>query len=253
MEKIIADHWRGLDFYSPKLDKNPHVIVVGCGAIGSYTAFGLARLGVKKITLIDFDIVEGHNLPNQFFAESLNIPTGMFKVSVLASTIKLIVPSVEIITIPMKFEQVDVKTLYPASAIVTTVDCMEVRKNIYASVKNSGLLLLDARIGGLFANIYDIPLSNPKASEYYKSSLYSNSIVQALPCTGQSVCDVSMTVAGELVGRYRNFAMGKQYPSFHTFHDYKIGQMWIQELNPDFSIEDNPFTTDAESLAKVGM
>lgn len=239
-EKILtADHWRGLDFYSPKLDDYSSVTIIGCGAIGSYTAFGLARLGVKKITLVDFDTVENHNLPNQFFAESLNIKEGIFKTAVLEATIKLMVKNTIITTFPMKIEQVPEKDwLNGRGAIITAVDDMNVRKFIYQQMKQSNYsgLLLDPRIGGLFANIYSIDFEYVKATEYYESSLYSNEAAAPLPCTGQSICDVSMAVSGELVGRYRTHAMGNDLPAFHTFHDYKIGHSWIQEQNPYFSL-----------------
>lgn len=253
--KIVADHWRGLDFYQPTADRKSKVIIVGCGAIGSYTAFGLARLGVKELILIDHDTVEGHNLPNQFFAESLNIKEGIFKVHALEATIKLLVPDVKITSFPIKWEQMDLSIVNTASAIVTTVDDMEVRKTIFTNIHDLDIgLILDARIGGLFANVYSIPYNKWSESyEYYKDSLYPNSRAAVLPCTGQSVCDVSMAVAGELVGRYRTAMMNKlETPAWHTFHDYKISQCWAQQYNPHWlDIEKQkgihePVPTDAQ-------
>jgi len=118
---------------------------------------------------------------------------------------------------------------------------MNVRKFIYNSVlqHNYNMRLLDARIGGVYANIYTIEMNNSKHRSYYESSLYSNESVKPLPCTGQSVCDVSMAVAGELVGRYRTLAMGKNSASLHSFHDYGIGHSWIQEKNPSFQLIEN--------------
>ena len=41
--------------------------IIGCGSVGSTIAALLARLGVTKFVLYDFDRVEAHNLANQMF------------------------------------------------------------------------------------------------------------------------------------------------------------------------------------------
>lgn len=41
--------------------------IIGCGSVGSTVATLLARLGVTKFVLYDFDRVEAHNLANQMF------------------------------------------------------------------------------------------------------------------------------------------------------------------------------------------
>jgi len=40
-------------------------LVLGCGGLGCTVAFALARLGIKKIILIDYDKVEISNLNRQ--------------------------------------------------------------------------------------------------------------------------------------------------------------------------------------------
>ena len=55
---------KSFDFFNP--DKvNGRVHIVGCGSVGSSVAVYLARNGVTKMTLWDFDIVEPHNMANQ--------------------------------------------------------------------------------------------------------------------------------------------------------------------------------------------
>ena len=44
--------------------------VIGCGALGSWLTFFLLKMGFKNITVYDFDKIEEHNLPNQFFMEN---------------------------------------------------------------------------------------------------------------------------------------------------------------------------------------
>jgi molybdopterin/thiamine biosynthesis adenylyltransferase len=254
MTKMIADPHRGLDFYNPLLDKKSHAIIVGAGAIGSYTAFGLARMGVKKLTLIDHDIVEPHNLPNQFFAESLNIGKGVFKVDALFVTIKLIVPDVEIKVFRNKWEEVvRYESLAPASAIVTAVDSMEVRKLIFDSTRYLADYLLDSRTGGLYANVLGIDLHNSEERDYYKASLHPSTEAAPLPCSGQSIVDTSMAVSAELIGRYRTLVMGRFHPALLSFHDYSTGCSWILQTRkkPDdkSAYESNHTQAENEILA----
>lgn len=254
MAKLVADHWRGLDFYKPSKDEYGHALIIGCGSIGSYVAYGLARIGVKKLTLIDFDTVEAHNLPNQFFAESLNITEGVYKTTVLSATIKLMVPSIEITEIPLKWEEVN-KNFAPISAIIVAVDDMDVRKVIFEDFIKYGYsqYLIDARVGGLYANIFTVEPYD-ESQRFYKATLHSNEeVVLPLPCTGQSVADVSMCVAGEIVNRYRNLTMYGHVPAWHTFHDYKMGQAWVQQINPYSSNNiTGEIITSVEEIAKVG-
>ncbi|MCL2797640.1 MAG: ThiF family adenylyltransferase [Firmicutes bacterium] len=54
---------------------NPHDVkcrchLIGCGSVGSTVAELLVRLGIKDISLYDFDTVSSHNLANQMFFQS---------------------------------------------------------------------------------------------------------------------------------------------------------------------------------------
>ena len=60
------DFSRQYRIYNPE-KSNLDITIIGAGSTGSFTALNLAKMGIKKIKGIDFDIVEAHNLPNQFF------------------------------------------------------------------------------------------------------------------------------------------------------------------------------------------
>ncbi len=48
--------------------KNSFVTIVGLGAVGSYAVEGLARSGVGRIRLVDFDVVRASNINRQLYA-----------------------------------------------------------------------------------------------------------------------------------------------------------------------------------------
>jgi len=252
-QKLKADYWRGLDFYMPSKDKLSHVIIVGCGAIGSYAALGFARMGVKRLTLIDHDTVAAHNIPNQFFAESLALTEDLLKTTILSTTIKYIVPDVIIKEIPIKWEEIiDYGAeIGEASAIITAVDKMEVRGYILDNyfVKSYVHYLLDSRTGGLYTNIFNIDMKKSAERDYYKFTLHTNEEASPLSCSGQSIVDVSMGVAADLVGIYRTLIMKGTHPSMHTFHDYSTGLSWIQQAR---KVEQGQFITTEENILAVG-
>lgn len=72
--------------------KNATVMVVGCGAVGSFAIEALARSGVGHIAFVDFDTVEETNINRQLFATSSTI--GVPKVDVAESRIHDIAPDI---------------------------------------------------------------------------------------------------------------------------------------------------------------
>ena len=40
--------------------------VIGAGALGSWLTFFLLKMGFKRISLYDFDVVEEHNIPTRY-------------------------------------------------------------------------------------------------------------------------------------------------------------------------------------------
>ena len=50
-----------------------HVMIFGIGGVGSFTAESLARCGVGKLTLVDFDTIAVHNINRQIHALSSTV------------------------------------------------------------------------------------------------------------------------------------------------------------------------------------
>lgn len=74
--------------------KNAHVMVVGCGAVGSYAIEALARAGVGHLTLVDFDTVSISNINRQLFALTSTI--GQKKVLVAKNRVKDISSDIQV-------------------------------------------------------------------------------------------------------------------------------------------------------------
>ena len=80
---------------------NATVMIVGCGAVGSFAAEALARTGVGNIILIDSDLIEKSNINRQLFA--LDSTIGRPKVDVAAARIHDINPDIRVTAMQMFF------------------------------------------------------------------------------------------------------------------------------------------------------
>ena len=94
------------------------VMVVGCGAVGSFAIESLARSGVGHIVLIDFDKVEESNINRQLFA--LDSTIGKDKVAVAKSRILDINPNIKLDVFNIFFDDktnLDIKPDFVIDAI----------------------------------------------------------------------------------------------------------------------------------------
>ena len=82
---------KSYEFFQPEMCKE-RIHIIGCGSVGSTLAELLARFGLTKISLYDFDIVEPHNIVNQMFTQN---DVGKAKVDAVAERMEDINPLVK--------------------------------------------------------------------------------------------------------------------------------------------------------------
>lgn len=70
------------------------VTIVGLGAVGGYAAEGLARAGIGRLRLVDFDTIQPSNINRQILALESSI--GLAKVDVAKERINLINPECQV-------------------------------------------------------------------------------------------------------------------------------------------------------------
>ena len=66
---------------SIKLLKKKHILICGVGGVGSFVSEALARSGIGKLTLVDYDVIDSSNLNRQLMTNKNNI--GSIKVEEL--------------------------------------------------------------------------------------------------------------------------------------------------------------------------
>ena len=100
-----------------------HVMVAGCGAVGSFAIEALARCGIGKLTLIDNDAVEPSNINRQLCA--LHSTIGKKKTQVLADRIADINPKAVVIQKTLFIDEKNVDALFQNTQIDFVVDAID--------------------------------------------------------------------------------------------------------------------------------
>ena len=119
----MMDMSKSYDFFQPDKD-DARIHIVGCGSVGSTIAENLARCGVTKMTLWDFDKVEAHNIVNQMFRQQ---DVGKLKVDALKDILMDINPEMKD-TVETKPEGWQGKLM--SGYVFLCVDNIELRKEI---------------------------------------------------------------------------------------------------------------------------
>lgn len=170
------------------------VAVIGAGAIGSNTAYLLAKLGVGSLVIFDDDEVAEENLEPHFY-EPIDI--GERKVEAIADYILTNVPDTHVTAIYARYLADQV---VDTPVIVSGVDSIESRKEIARSLmrqKDKWQYYIDARMGG---NIVELFLVTPDTIQEYWFSLLEVKPLE-IPCSAQSTSYNGM-LAASMVARY---------------------------------------------------
>ncbi len=124
------------------------VIIVGLGGLGGYVANQLIRLGVLKMTLIDFDTFSESNLNRQLFSNVNNI--GEYKVDVLCGELKKINPLASIKCIKKRIQ--DINDL-SGDYIIDCVDNKETKIYLSKLSNKLNIPLLHGACGGWYGQV----------------------------------------------------------------------------------------------------
>lgn len=196
------DYWRQLDLITPDELSIP-IVIIGAGGIGSLTALALAKMGCSRLTVYDPDIVEPHNLPNQFYRlEDINRP----KVEALWGVIQAFT-GLQIAAIP---EAVSEQRLQ--GVVISGVDSMAARQTIWRGAiryHSPVELYIDARMGAEVCRIYTIRPTDPEQVRSYEATLYDDAQASEEPCTARAIIYNLLTIAGLIANQVKKYAKGE--------------------------------------------
>ena len=115
--------------------KNTTVGIAGCGGLGSNCAVALARVGVGKLIIADFDVIEESNLNRQYFFHK---QIGQKKVYGLEENIQLINPTIKIEAYDVKLDSNNIIEIYnDCDVVVEAFDKAEMKHMIIEAVNEN--------------------------------------------------------------------------------------------------------------------
>ena len=183
----MLDVSRHVELFNP-YNFNTPVHIIGVGATGSWVALFLAKLGIKDITIWDFDDIREHNIPNQLFGMT---DLGYLKINALQDIIRNNTSNL----ISTKNEKVTNQRLN--GVIFLMVDTMEDRKTIWRNcirLKPHIQHLIEPRMGLHVGRIYNINPVDLTQIEEYEKNFYDDEVAEV------SACGASTSVISTAVG-----------------------------------------------------
>lgn len=124
--------------------RESHVAVFGLGGVGSYACESLARAGVGRLTLIDFDKVGVTNINRQNIATSETV--GRQKVEVMAERIALINPECQLVMLSEFFCEDNSDRILAGGfdAVIDAIDSFNPKIRLLVESLRAGLPIFSA-------------------------------------------------------------------------------------------------------------
>ena len=190
------------------------VLIVGCGAVGSWTSIMLAKMGVTNFRLVDFDAVDVVNLNSQFFTEDQE---GLAKVSALGINID------EFTGISSELRnakiQDDIQThLVDYDIVLLAADSMEVRKWCVENL--SYKLAIDGRMA---AEEWQIYTTTKETTGDYMASWFPDSEGVQERCTSKATGYCALGIASQIGYIVKQYVSGGTVPRL-MFYNFKTLQ-----------------------------
>lgn len=119
-----------------------HAVVIGIGGVGSWAAESLARSGVGKITLMDFDEICITNANRQLHA--LQGLVGRKKAEVMAERLRKINPQAEITAISEFYSAENAEKVFALKPdfVVDAIDNLTAKSHLLATCREQGLKVI---------------------------------------------------------------------------------------------------------------
>jgi len=129
-----------------------HVAVIGCGGLGCYIVEELTRLGVGRITAVDPDVFEEHNLNRQLYSTPSML--GQPKVEAARKRVEEINPAVTLLPLKCAFSKLNgADILQHVDIAVDALDSIPVRLELAEVSTELKIPMVHGAIGGWYGQV----------------------------------------------------------------------------------------------------
>lgn len=184
---------------------NSKISIIGAGAVGSFTAFALAKMGYHDITVYDFDTVSIENMNSQIYRFS---DIGKTKVDCLQEIIKDFA-DVKITAINAKYSGEVFQDI-----TICAVDNMETRKAIYEAHKAMPYitkLFIDPRMAIEYAYIQAFDPNDKSQCALYEKTLFTDDNSVQERCTNKSTIYTSQLIGATIAKMVKDVTTNKKH------------------------------------------
>ena len=208
---------RHISVFNPASVKND-IHIIGVGATGSFVAMQIARMGVPVLNIYDFDDVEIHNIPNQYYDTE---DIGKLKIDALDEKLHKINPDITVNKSNAKVTAEDVSKM--EGYVFLLVDSMKVRKELWEAAKNNPNIInvWESRLGSDQARVYSLPIEKGKDYSKYEQDFYDDDNAEVSACgTSITVLPIVLQTASLMIVQFIDLVMDNPVePHFKTIFD----------------------------------
>lgn len=183
--------------------------VIGVGAIGRQVALQLAAVGVPRLQLIDFDVVDASNVTTQGYWAA---DVGRSKTAAARAAILGLDPAIGVETIDDRFRPKH----SVGQAVFCCVDSISARAAIWRSASRSVRFWADGRMLGEVMRV--LAATDEDGREHYAGTLFRQAEAQQGACTARSTIYAASIAAGLMVHQFTRWLRGFPIDADATFN-----------------------------------
>jgi len=194
-------HLRGASLIDQQSINQHPVAIIGVGAIGSHLAEMLAKLGVLRFALVDFDEVDTVNLGVQGFYEA---EVGLPKVEAVRTRLEAIQRETHVETFPEAYRP---EAIPSQAAVFCCVDSIKVRRQLFRHFcRKDWAVFFDGRMAAESLQVFCVE-RQAEALSAYSASLFPSHEAFRESCTARATIYCASMAAAILCALYKRWAM----------------------------------------------
>lgn len=240
---------RHIEVFSPDAVKYP-IHIIGVGATGSFVAMELARMGCPVLNLYDFDEVEIHNIPNQYYDTD---DIGKTKIEALKEKLEKINPNIVVNAnigkvVPVKGSDSEFGINEMSGYVFLLVDSMKIRRELWEAIKENKEIIhcWESRLGSDQARVYSLDMSVKDFSKY-EADFYEDDVSETSACgTSITVLPIVLQTASLMIVQFIDLVMENDgtyffkviFDNHYNKYEESFEEMKIEEEVPVTSNED---------------